>query len=260
MDGAAGRRDNIDDGRNDIQELARVIRQSQREPYPKIDVPLFDENHASSWANKFEQLGYSNKYTDEKMLRMVNRYCQVEYRDEIDELVRISRNWPDFKARLLEKYQLGDRLLDLRDLRPVDRKKFGTTKQFLSEFGRVGRLNLDLSDKDRCLIFLDNFNDVEQSKLVKGMQGRYDWTKVRQNALVGKFDDILYRLLRQQKEEREKVKLGEVKDSEIYKTLTCMREMMEGMKEERLKFQVILAKEKNSKRKGKEPVVEESDS
>uniref|UniRef100_A0A388LK67 Retrotransposon gag domain-containing protein n=1 Tax=Chara braunii TaxID=69332 RepID=A0A388LK67_CHABU len=260
MDGAAGRRDNVDDGRNDIQELARVIRHSQREPYPKIDVPLFDGNHASSWADKFEQLGYSNEWTDEKMLRMVKRFCQVEYRDEIDELVRISRNWPDFKARLLEKYQLSDRLLDLRDLRAVDRKKFGTTKQLLSEFERVARLIPDLSDKDRYLIFLDNFNDVEQSKLVEGMQGRYDWTKVRQNALMGKFDDILYRLLRQQKVEREKVKLGEVKDGEIYKTLTCIREMVEGLKEERLKFQVMMAKEKISKRKGKEPVVEKSDS
>ncbi|GBG64399.1 hypothetical protein CBR_g44283 [Chara braunii] len=226
MDGVAGRHDNVDDGRNDIQELAWVIRQSQRELYPKIDVPLFNGNHASSWADKFEQLGYSNEWTDEKMLRMVK----------------------------------SDRLLDLRDLRAVDRKKFGTTKQFLPEFERVARLIPDLSDKDRCLIFLDNFNDVEQSKLVEGMQGRYDWTKARQNALVGKFDDILYRLLRQQKEEREKVKLGEVKDGEIYKTLTCMREMMEGMKEERLKLQAMLAKEKNSKRKGKEPAEEESDS
>ncbi|GBG86407.1 hypothetical protein CBR_g41403 [Chara braunii] len=194
------------------------------------------------------------------MLRKVKRYCQVGYRDEIDELVQISRNCFDFKARLLEKYQLSDRLLDLQDLRAVDRKKFDTTKQLLSEFERVARLIPDLSDKDRCLIFLDNFNDVEQSKLVEGMQGRYDWTKVRQNALVGKFDDILYRLLRQQKEEREKVKLGEVKDGEIYKTLTCMREIMEGMKEERLKLQVMLAKEKNSKRKGKEPAGKESDS
>ncbi|GBG59360.1 hypothetical protein CBR_g38388 [Chara braunii] len=194
------------------------------------------------------------------MLRMVKRYCQVEYRDEIDELVRISRNWSNFKARLLEKYQLSDQLLDLRDLRAVNRKKFGTTKQFLSEFERVACLIPDLSDKDRCLIFLDNFNDVEQSKLVEGMQWRYDWTKVRQNGLVEKFDDILYRLLRQQKEEREEVKLREVKDGEIYKTLICMREMMEDMKEERLKFQVMLAKEKNSKRKGKEPMVEESDS
>ncbi|GBG70082.1 hypothetical protein CBR_g5714 [Chara braunii] len=117
-----------------------------------------------------------------------------------------------------------------------------------------------MSDKDRCLIFLDNFNDIKQSKLVEGMHGRYGWTKVRQNALVGKFDDILYRLLRQQKEEREKVKLGEVKDGEIYKTLTCMREMMEGMEEERLKLQVMLAKEKHSKRKEKESVAEESDS
>ncbi|GBG64123.1 hypothetical protein CBR_g40570 [Chara braunii] len=243
MDGAAGGRDNVDDGRNDIQELARVIRQSRREPYPK-----------------FEQLGYSNEWTDEKMLRMVKRYCQVGYRDEIDELVWISRNWSDFKARLLEKYQLSDRLLDLQDLRAVDHKKFGTTKQFLSEFERVAHLIPDLSDKDRCLIFLDNSNDVEQWKLVEGMQGRYDWSKVRQNALVGKFDDILYRLLRQQKEEREKVKLGEVKDNKIYKTLTYMREMMEGMKEERLKLQVMLASEKKSKRKGKESVGEESDS
>ncbi|GBG77282.1 hypothetical protein CBR_g23611 [Chara braunii] len=194
------------------------------------------------------------------MLRMVKKYCQVGYRDEIDELVRISHDWSDFKARLLEMYQLSDRLLDLQDLRAVDRKTFGTTKQFLLEFEHVARLIPDLSNKDRCLIFLDNFNDVEQSKLVEGMQGRYDWTKVRQNALVGKFDDILYRLLRQQKEEREKVKLREVKDGGIHKTLTCMREMMEGMKEERLKFQVMLAKEKNSKRKGREPVEEESDS
>ncbi|GBG76917.1 hypothetical protein CBR_g23131 [Chara braunii] len=236
MAAAAGRRDNDDDGRNDIQELTRVIRQSQREPYPKIDVPLFDGNHASCWADKFEQLGYSNEWTDEKMLRMVKRYCQ-----------------------LLKKYQLSDWLLDLQDLRAVDRKKFGTTKQLLSEFERVARLIPDLSDKDRCLIFLNNFNDVEQSKLVEGMQGTYDWTKVRQNALVGKFDDILYQLLRQQKEEREKVKLGEVKDGEIYKTLTCMREMMEDMKEERLKLQVMLAKKKNSKRKGKESAEEESD-
>ncbi|GBG77188.1 hypothetical protein CBR_g23515 [Chara braunii] len=260
MAAAAGRRDNDDDGRNDIQELARVIRQSQREPYPKIDVPLFGGNHASSWADKFKQLGYSNEWTNEKMLRMVKRYCQVGYRDEIDEMVRISHDWSDFKARWLEKYQLSDRLLDLQDLRAVDRKKFGATKQFLSEFERVARLIPDLSNKDRCLIFLDNFNDVEQSKLVEGMQGRYDWTKVRQNTLVGKFDDMLYRLLRRQKEERKKVKLGEVKDGEIYKTLTCMREMMEGMKEERLKFQVMLAKEKNSKRNGKEPAEEESDS
>ncbi|GBG73590.1 hypothetical protein CBR_g16932 [Chara braunii] len=166
----------------------------------------------------------------------------------------------DNDAWLLEKYQLSDRLLDLRDLRAVDHKKFGTTKQFLSDFERVARLIPNLSDKDRCLIFLDNFNDIEQSKLVEGMQGRYHWTKVRQNALVAKFDDILYRLLRQQKEEREKVKLGEVKNGEIYKTLTCMREMMEGIKEERLKFQVMLAKEKKSKTKGKESVEEESDS
>ncbi|GBG74860.1 hypothetical protein CBR_g19373 [Chara braunii] len=179
MDGAARRHDNIDDGRNDIRELARVIRHSQREPYPKIGVPLFDGNHASSWADKFEQLGYSNEWTDEKMFRMIKKYCKVEYREEIDELVRISRDWPDFKARLLEKYQLSDRLLDLQDLRAVNRKKFGTTKQFLSKFERVADLIPDLSDKDRCLIFLDNFNDVEQSKLVEGMQGRYDWTKIQ---------------------------------------------------------------------------------
>ncbi|GBG58615.1 hypothetical protein CBR_g15 [Chara braunii] len=151
-------------------------------------------------------------------------------------------------------------MLNLTDLRKVSRKSFGTTKQFLTEFEQVTKLVPDLPNKDRCFIFLDNFTEVEQLKLVKGMKERYDWPKIRENLLAGDFDQILYRLLKQQEENRERLQLGTDKDKQFYKTLSDMREMMSSMKEERLKLQVMMVKAKTWKRKGKEPVTEESSS
>ncbi|GBG70101.1 hypothetical protein CBR_g5732 [Chara braunii] len=58
---------------------------------------------------------------------MVKRYCMVEYKEEVLELVQASRDWPDFKAKLLDKYQLGDQLLDLADVRKEDREKEGVS-------------------------------------------------------------------------------------------------------------------------------------
>ncbi|GBG87471.1 hypothetical protein CBR_g45529 [Chara braunii] len=92
------------------------------------------------------------------------------------------------------------------------------------------------------------------------MKERYDWPKIRENLLAGNFDQILYRLLKQQKENRERIQLGTDKDKEVYKTLFDIREIMTSMKEERLKLQVMMAKVKTGKRKGKEPVTEESSS
>ncbi|GBG82026.1 hypothetical protein CBR_g34206 [Chara braunii] len=92
------------------------------------------------------------------------------------------------------------------------------------------------------------------------MQQRYDWPKIRENLLARNFDQILCRLLKQQKEDPERVHLGADKDKEVYKTLAEMKEMMADMREERLKFQVLAAKVSKGKRKGKEPVVEESSS
>ncbi|GBG63753.1 hypothetical protein CBR_g39297 [Chara braunii] len=188
---------------------------------------------------------------------MVKRYCMVEYKEEVSDLVHASRYWPDFKAKLLDKYQLGDQLLDLADLRKVSRWKFGTTKQFLTEFERVASLVPDLPDKERCLIFLENFSEVELREQMKDMTGRYDWPKIKENLLAGSFDQMFYRLLKQQKEDREKEGVSADKDQAIYKTLTDMRNMMADMKEERLKLQVMMVQTKGGKRKGKAPVVEE---
>ncbi|GBG71466.1 hypothetical protein CBR_g8883 [Chara braunii] len=252
----AGNNDNQDERRNDIRKLARIIQQSQKDQNPKVDVPLFDGNNASGWAEKFEQLGSCCEWSNEKMLRMVKRYCKIQYKEEVEELVQDSLA----KRKLLDKYLLSDQLLDLTDLRRVSRKNFGTTKQFLTEFERVARLVPDLPNKDRCLIFLDNFTEVEQLKLVKGMKERYDWPKIRENLLARNFDHILYRLLKQQKENRKRIQLGTDKDREVYKTLSGMKEMMTSMKEERLKLQVMMAKAKTEKRKGKEPVTEKNSS
>ncbi|GBG86397.1 hypothetical protein CBR_g41393 [Chara braunii] len=168
-----GNNDNQDGRSNDIRELTRIIQQSPKDQIPKIDVPWFDGNNASGWAEKFEQLGNCGEWSNEKMLRMVKRYCKIQYKEEVEELVQASLNWAEFKRKLLEKYQLSDQLLDLIDLRKVSRKSFGTTKQFLTEFGRVAKLVPDLIDKDRCLIFLNNYTEVEQLKLVKGMKERF---------------------------------------------------------------------------------------
>ncbi|GBG76632.1 hypothetical protein CBR_g22848 [Chara braunii] len=245
---------NAGDLRNDILELARTIQEADNEKpqVPKVQVPFFYGTNASAWADKFEQLGSYCKWSSEKMLQMVKRYCKVEYQDEVLELVRASHDWPDFKAKLLKKYQLRDQLLDLADLRKVSRRKFGTTKQFLMEFERVARLVPDLPDKDRCLIFLENFSEVEQRELVKDMRGRYDWPKIKENLLAGSFDQMLYRLLKQQKEDREKEGVSADKDQVVYNTLTDMRNMMPDM-EERLKFQVMTVQ-------GKASVVEEASS
>ncbi|GBG91848.1 hypothetical protein CBR_g53739 [Chara braunii] len=89
------------------------------------------------------------------------------------------------------------------------------------------------------------------------MTGRYDWPKIKENLLAGSFDQMLYRLLRQQKEDREKEGVSADKDQAVYKTLTDMRNMMADMKEERLKLQVMMVQTKGGKRKGKAPVVEE---
>ncbi|GBG77200.1 hypothetical protein CBR_g23526 [Chara braunii] len=250
---------NAGDRRNDILELARVIREAdnQKTQLPKVQVPLFDGTNASAWADKFEQLGSCCEWSSEKMLQMVKRYCMVKYKEEVSELVQASRDWPDFKAKLLDKYQLGDQLLDLADLRKVSRRKFGTAKQFLTEFERVARLVPDLPDKDRCLIFLENFSKVEQRELMRDMTGRYDWPKIKENLLAGSFDQMLYRLLKQQKEDREKEGVSADKDQAVYKTLTDMLNIMADMKEERLKLQVMMVQTKGGKRKGKAPVVEE---
>ncbi|GBG60321.1 hypothetical protein CBR_g4277 [Chara braunii] len=181
----------------------------------------------------------------------------VEYKEEVSELVQASHDWSDFKAKLLDKYQLGDQLLDLADLRKVSRRKFGTAKQFLTEFERVARLVPDLPDKDRCLIFLENFSKVDQRELMKDMTGRYDWPKIKEDLLAGSFDQMLYRLLKQQKEDREKEGVSADKDQAVYKNLTDKRNMMADMKEERLKLQVMMVQTKGGKMKGKTPVVEE---
>ncbi|GBG41471.1 hypothetical protein CBR_g74483 [Chara braunii] len=112
---------NAGDRRNDILELARAIREAdnQKAQLPKVQVPLFDGTNASAWAAKFEQLGSCCEWTSEKMLEMVKRYCMVEYKEEVSKLVQASHDWLDFKAKLLDKYQLGDQLLNLADLRKV---------------------------------------------------------------------------------------------------------------------------------------------
>ncbi|GBG73371.1 hypothetical protein CBR_g16086 [Chara braunii] len=120
---------------------------------------------------------------------MVKRYCKIQYKEEVEELVQDSLDWAEFKRKLLEKYLLSDQLLDLTDLRK-----------------------------------------------------------------------ILYRLLKQQKENRKRLQVGTDKDKGVYKTLSDMREMMSSMKERRLKLQVMMTKAKTGKRKGKEPVTEESSS
>ncbi|GBG64412.1 hypothetical protein CBR_g44296 [Chara braunii] len=51
---------------------------------------------------------------------------------------------------------------------------------------------------------------------------------------------MLYRLLKQQKEDHEKEEVSADKDQAVYKTLTDMRNMMADMKEERLKLQIEL--------------------
>ncbi|GBG87901.1 hypothetical protein CBR_g46201 [Chara braunii] len=247
------------DRRNDILKLARAIREAdnQKAQLPKVQVPLFDGTNASAWADKFEQLGSCCEWTSEKTLQMVKRYCMVEYNEEASELVEASSDLTDFKAKLLDKYQLGDQLLDQADLRKISRRKFGTAKQFLTEFERVARLVPDLLGKDRCLIFLENFSEVEQRELMKDVTGRYDWPKIKENLLAGSFDQMLYRLLKQQKEDREKEGVSVDKDQAVYKTLTDMRNMMAHMKEERLKLQVMMVQTKGGKRKGKAPVMEE---
>ncbi|GBG84672.1 hypothetical protein CBR_g39047 [Chara braunii] len=166
---------NAGDRRNNILELARAIREAdnQKAQLPKVQVCLFDGTNASAWADKFEQLGNCCKWSSEKMLQMVKRYCMVEYKEEVLELVQASRDWPDFKAKLLDKYQLGDQLLNLADLRKM-----------------------------------------------------------------------LYRLLKQQKEDRENEGVSAEKDQAVYKTLTDMRNMMADMKEERLKLQVMMVQTK----------------
>ncbi|GBG44822.1 hypothetical protein CBR_g85448, partial [Chara braunii] len=68
---------------------------------------------------------------------------------------------------------------------------------------------------------------------------------------------MLYRLLTQQKEDREKEGVSADKDQAVYKTLTDMRNMMADMKEERLKLQVMMVQTKGGKRKGKTSIVEE---
>ncbi|GBG81409.1 hypothetical protein CBR_g32084 [Chara braunii] len=92
------------------------------------------------------------------------------------------------------------------------------------------------------------------------MKERHDWPKNRENLLTVDFDQILYRLLKQQKEDRERVQLGSNKDKEVYKTISDMKEMMTSLKEEPLKLQVMMAKTKTGKRKGKEPVTQASSS
>ncbi|GBG91909.1 hypothetical protein CBR_g53968 [Chara braunii] len=229
----------------------------QAEDSVPVDGFLEADEQQLTWADKFEQLGSCCEWSSEKLLQMVKRYCMVEYKEEVSELVQASCDWPDFKVKLLDKYQLGDQLLDLADLRKVSRRKFGTAKQFLTEFERVARLVSDLPDKDRCLIFLENFSEVEQRELMKDMTGRYDWPRIKENLLAGSFDQMLYRLLKQQKEDREKEGVSADKDQAVYKTLTDMRNMMADMKEERLKLQVMMVQTKGGKRKGKAPVVEE---
>ncbi|GBG90915.1 hypothetical protein CBR_g51520 [Chara braunii] len=128
----ANNNDNQDERTNDVRELARIIQQSQKDQIPKIDVPLFDGNNVSGWAEKFEQLGSCCEWSNEKMLQMVKRYCKIQYKEEVEELVQDSLDWAEFKRKLLEKYQLSDQLLDLTDLRKVkenrERIQLGTDK------------------------------------------------------------------------------------------------------------------------------------
>ncbi|GBG66241.1 hypothetical protein CBR_g57843 [Chara braunii] len=243
---------------NDIKELAKAIQESsgQRNQLPKVDVPLFDGNNASGWAKKFEQLASCREWTDAEMLQKVKRYCKVGYKEELMTLGNESKDWVEFKENLLVKYQLEDQLLDLADLRKVVRRTFGSTRQFLMEFERIARLISDLPDKDKCIIFLDNFSEVEQRELMKDMQGKYDWPKIKANLLAGGFDQMLYRLLKQLKEDHEKEDVSKDKDREVFKTLSDMREMMTDMRAERLKMEIMMVKAKESKRKAKEVAVE----
>ncbi|GBG90300.1 hypothetical protein CBR_g50478, partial [Chara braunii] len=209
---------NGDEKRNDIRELTKAIQESatQRDQLPMVEVPLFDGNNASGWAEKFEQLASCREWTDKEMLQKVKRYCKIKYKEELIAMVNESRDWVEFKEKLLDKYQLGDQLLDLADLRKVVRRKFGSIKQFLTEFERVDELIHDLPDKDKCFIFPDNFSEVEQRELMKDMQGRYDWPKMKTNLLAGSFDQMLYRLLKQCKADCEKDDIEKDKDRKCH--------------------------------------------
>ncbi|GBG62768.1 hypothetical protein CBR_g32358 [Chara braunii] len=159
---------------------------------------------------------------------------------------------------MLEKYQLGDGLLDVSNLRKVSREKFGTIEGFLKRFEKVAKRVPDLPDKMKCIIFLTNFTDVEQRELMKGFTTRYDWDKIKENLKVGDFDQMLYHLLRNQRKMQEDELVSCDKDKKMFSAIMDVRMMMKEMRKEGLCGKVLTVRQQDGKRKGKERE-EESD-
>ncbi|GBG60417.1 hypothetical protein CBR_g5593 [Chara braunii] len=249
-----------DERRNDIQELARLIRQTttSHEKFKKIKVPLFDGENVTDWLEKYELNAHVRQWTECKMLEVVKRYVHVDLAEEVGEMACRTRIWKTLCERMLEKYQLGDGLLGVSDLRKVSRQKFGTIEGFLKRFEKVAKRVPDLSNKTKCIIFLTNFTEVEQRELIKGFTTRYDWDKIKENLKVGDFDQMLYHLQRRQRKMQEEELVSCDKDKEMFEAIIDVRMMMKEIRKEGLCGKELTVRQQDGKRKGKERE-EESD-
>ncbi|GBG88395.1 hypothetical protein CBR_g47094 [Chara braunii] len=249
-----------DERRNDIQELTRLIRQTttSHEKFPKIKVPLFDGENVTDWLEKYELNAHVRQWTEWKMLEVVKCYVHVDVAEELGEMACRTRIWKTFRERMLEKYELGDGLLDVSDLRKLGREKFETIEGFLKRFEKVAKRVPDFPDKTKCIIFLTNFTEVEQRELMKGFTTRYDWDKIKANLKVGDFDQMLYHLLRRQRKIQEDELVSCDKDKEMFGAIMDVRMIMKEMRKELLCGKVITVRQQDGKRKGKARA-EESD-
>ncbi|GBG75069.1 hypothetical protein CBR_g19582 [Chara braunii] len=103
-----------DERRNDIQELARLFRQNttSHEKFPKIKVPLFDDENVTDWLEKYELNAHVRQWTEWKMLEVVKRYVHVDLAEEVDEEDRIvytniRGEVFDFEGNLIDSYIEG---------------------------------------------------------------------------------------------------------------------------------------------------------
>ncbi|GBG75551.1 hypothetical protein CBR_g20182 [Chara braunii] len=192
------------------------------------------------------------------MLEVVKRYVHVDLAEEVGKMACRTRIWKTFRERILEKYQLGDGLFDVSDLRKVSREKFGTIEGFLNRFEKVAKRVLNLPDKTKCIIFLINFTEVEQRELMKGFTTRYDWDKIKENLKVGDFDQMLFHLLRRQRKMQEDELVSCDKDKEMFGAVMDVRMIMKEIRKEGLCGKVVIVRQQDGKRKGKERE-EESD-
>ncbi|GBG73087.1 hypothetical protein CBR_g12803 [Chara braunii] len=170
---------------------------------PKVETFHFKGDRVSDWLDLIEQalVGLS----DEVKLQRVLRYILHSHHREVSKVMDAANgSWTKFGDLKRRKYRLGDGLLTMTNLEPMNKEDFSTIGAFVHEFKKKARKVHGISEEAQCATFLGLLTSSEAAELTKHGEGseKLTWATIDKGVEEGSLDQVEQHQMRLQRRKR----------------------------------------------------------